>query len=79
MTDIYDDPPEFEGKLKPYPHAEKPEVSADDHSSFNVLGLTLFRLTDTHPLFCKITTPLFFDLILALVDSAVVRMIPSRT
>lgn len=27
MTDMYDEPPVFDGKLKPYPHAERPEVS----------------------------------------------------
>ena len=27
MTDMYNDPPKFEGKLTPYPHAERPEVS----------------------------------------------------
>lgn len=26
MTDMYDDPPVFEGKLEPFPHAERPSV-----------------------------------------------------
>lgn len=49
MTDMYEDPVTFEGKLKPYPHAERPEVSGIWDERLDSDGMALDTSKRTHP------------------------------
>ena len=49
MTDMYEDPVSFDGKLKPYPHAERPAVRTHEKSKSNPSLRRLSARPKHHP------------------------------